>query len=93
MKVAVWDTYVRRKPAPGAATGLVMHFDVLVPEGTPFETVQEYGRTYLTEKNEAGQALTTKECKFCHIETPTPEIETAIASRGYSIIEMEGCDA
>ena len=53
MKIAVWDTYVPRRPKPGS-TPVTMHFDVLVPEGTSFEDVQAFGRTYLSEKDEAG---------------------------------------
>ena len=36
MKVAVYDTYVPRK------SGGIMHFDVLVPEGLPYEKVLEF---------------------------------------------------
>lgn len=91
MKIAVWDTYVLRRTEPGVTPGARMHFDILVPDGTPFEDVQAFGRTYLTEKGQSGQPLTTQECRFCHVEHAPLELAAAIAERGFSIIEMEGC--
>lgn len=93
MKIAVWDTYVPRRPRPDAAAEVTMHFDILVPDGTPFEAVQAFGRAYLAEKDEAGQPLTTRECRFCHVEQAPPALAAAVAERGYAIIEMEGCAA
>lgn len=86
MKIAVWDTYV-----PRADSDQVMHFDILVEDGTPFEEVQTYGRAYLKGKGQAEQPLTTSECQYCHSESASPEVASAIASSGYYIIEMENC--
>lgn len=86
MKIAVWDTYVSRR------NGQVMHFDILAEEGTAFETVQQYGNHYLDTVNEAGQPLTSRECRFCHIEEATEELKQKIEAQGYAIIEMEGCE-
>lgn len=86
MKVAVWDTYVTRKD------GSEMHFDILAPDNiTDLETIYGFGKDYLATKNEQSSALTAKECNFCHIEHATPGIEKAISTKGYYIIEMEGC--
>lgn len=86
MQVAVWGTYVRRK------NGTVMHFDVIVPEHIKSETeVLAFGRQYLETKGEAGQPLTAKECRYCHMEKATPEIESCIKGKGYFILEMENC--
>ena len=85
MKAAVFDTYVTKK------NGQVMHFDIIVKEGTNFNKVQFYGVEYLASKGQAGQALSTNECKFCHIEEATTEIQNQINTKGYYIIEMEGC--
>jgi hypothetical protein len=42
MKVAVWDTYVKKKD------GTVMNFDIMVPESQQNETIiYGYGREYL----------------------------------------------
>ena len=87
MKVAVWDTYVTKK------NGQEMHFDILAPdEITDLETIYGYGKAYLRTKNQESSSLTAQECNFCHMEHATPAIEDAIASKGYFIIEMEGCE-
>jgi hypothetical protein len=87
MKVAVWDTYVTKKD------GAVMHFDILAPEDIKDEnTIHTFGKRYLQSKNEEGQPLTAKECRFCHIEKATPEIESGIQQNGYYIIEMQNCN-
>ncbi|HMR18879.1 MAG TPA: DUF2024 family protein [Sphingobacterium sp.] len=86
MQVAVWDTYVTKKD------GTVMHFDIIAPTTIKNEAViYGYGREYLETKGQEGQPLTSKECKFCHIETIKPEWEDAIEQKGYFIYEMENC--
>ncbi|QKZ14499.1 DUF2024 family protein [Spirosoma sp. KUDC1026] len=86
MQVSVYDTYVTR------TDGAVMHFDILVPStlSSPV-TIHAYGQAYLSTKGQAGQPLTAKECRFCHIEQATQEIEANITSQGFHIIEMQGC--
>jgi hypothetical protein len=87
MKVAVWDTYVTKKD------GSVMHFDILAPSTVKDTTViYNFGREYLTTKGQEEQPLTSKECKFCHVESVRPEWETTINNKGYYIIEMENCN-
>jgi hypothetical protein len=87
MKVAVWDTYVSKKD------GTIMHFDIIAPE-TEKNTfvIYRYGKEYLKTKGQEGQPLTSKECKFCHIETVRPNWEEAIVNQGFFIIEMENCN-
>ncbi len=86
MKVAVWDTYVTKRD------GTVMHFDIIVPESIKDEaTVYAFGRQYLDSVNESGRPLAAKECRFCHLERATPEIEEAIKEKGYYILEMQNC--
>ena len=86
MKVAVWDTYVTKKD------GNVMHFDIIAPEEIKDTTIiYGYGREYLKTKGQEGQPLTSKECRFCHIETVRPQWEVEIKQKGYFIIEMENC--
>lgn len=87
MKVAVWDTYVTKKD------GTIMHFDIIAPsEIKDSNVIYEYGKEYLKIKNQEGQALTSKECSFCHIETLPPGKEAEIKQSGYYIIEMENCN-
>ncbi|HRL21826.1 DUF2024 family protein [Alcaligenes sp. SDU_A2] len=89
MKIAVFDTYVRR------ADGRRMHFDILVSEQgdrTVPQTVLEYGHRYLAAKGIPADSLTTRECRFCHVETASPQVEAEIKRIGFAIIELEHCD-
>lgn len=87
MKVSVFDTYVQKK------NGAVMHFDILVPSDLKdVEKIHTYGRQYLAQKGQEGQALTTNECRFCHIEQADDNVVADIDRQGYSIIEMQGCN-
>ncbi len=86
MKIAVWDTYVRRND------GTWMHFDILVPDHVKDENqVFEYGKRYLDSKSFETYELTSKQCRFCHMEIASEETELAIKKTGFSIIEMENC--
>ncbi len=86
MKVAVWDTYLTKKD------GSVMHFDIIAPEEVKDTSIiYGYGREYLKTKGQEGQTLTSKECKFCHIETVKPDWVKTISQQGYFIYEMENC--
>lgn len=88
MKVAVFDTYVTKKD------GTTMHFDILIPEHEKDESrVYTFGRAYLAEKKQEGQPLTSKECRFCHMEQASEKVLSDIGLRGYSIVEMEGCNS
>jgi hypothetical protein len=87
MKVAVWDTHVIKKD------GKIMHFDILAPEEIKDTTViYNYGKDYLKSKGQEGQPLSSKECRFCHIETLRPPYEADINKQGYYILEMENCE-
>lgn len=87
MKVAVWDTYVKKKD------GSVMHFDIIAPESVKDTTViYRYGKDYLATKGQAGQPLSSKECRFCHIASLRPHWEADIHEKGYFILEMENCN-
>ncbi len=87
MKIAVWDTYVKRKD------GQLMHFDILVPDTLKDKNiVLEYGKKYLDTKPFEIVDLTSGECRFCHLEQATWEIIEKIKIHGYSIIEIENCN-
>lgn len=87
LSVKVWDTYVTK------TDGGIMHFDIIAPTTiTDPEQVYGFGRAYLASKGQAGQALSTEQCRFCHIERLRPEWEASIREKGFFIIEMEGCD-
>ncbi|MFG6687240.1 DUF2024 family protein [Mariniflexile sp. HNIBRBA6329] len=86
MKVSVWDTYVKRDD------GKLMHFDILVPSDLKNEnTILQYGTSYLKSKPFKTGTLTSKECKFCHIEQATDAIKEHIENKGFYIIEMQNC--
>lgn len=87
MQVAVWDTYVQR------ADGKVMHFDILAESSMKDrDVIYAYGKKYLATKPFETGDLTAKECKFCHIEQATLEMEKVINEQGYFIIEMQNCN-
>ena len=87
MKIAVWDTYVTKKD------GTIMHFDIIASSEIKDTTViYSYGKEYLKAKNQQGQPLTSKECRFCHIETVKTQWEAEIRQKGYFIYEMENCE-
>ena len=87
MKMAVWDTYVTKKD------GKIMHFDIIAPEEIKDSNVIfNYGKNYLKSKGQEGQPLSSKECRFCHVETLRPLWREDIVKKGYFIIEMENCD-
>ncbi|MEQ8808436.1 MAG: DUF2024 family protein [Imperialibacter sp.] len=86
MKVAVWDTYVKKQ------NGTVMNFDIMVPDSQKDEKViYGYGKEYLQTKSIDGYELTSVECAFCHIEQATDEIIQGIDDKGYFIIELKNC--
>lgn len=87
MKVSVWDTYVTR------ADGEIMHFDILVENTVDDEQlIYSYGNKYLKTKSFKTGALSSKECKFCHIEEAPEDVANKIDKDGFFIIEMENCN-
>ncbi|MDO6812023.1 DUF2024 family protein [Tenacibaculum soleae] len=85
MKISVYDTYVKKN------SGSIMHFDILIEKSKTSNDAITYGKKYLASKKLFDKQLTTKECKFCHVENVTGEIEEKIRKDGYYIIEMENC--
>lgn len=87
MKIAVFDTYVRRED------GRRMHFDILVPdESRSVEKVLAFGEAYLKERGVTAGPLTTQECRFCHTEFADDEMAQVLTQEGVAIIELENCD-
>ena len=86
MKVAVWDTYVKRQD------GFIMHFDILVSSNeTNEKTIIEYGNDYLKSKPFSTGKITTKVCTLCHFEQATEVVIEAVEKKGFSILELENC--
>ncbi|MBU2903260.1 DUF2024 family protein [Arenibacter algicola] len=87
MKISVWDTYVARED------GKNMHFDILVPATMEDkDSIFKYGREFLSTKPFKTAELSSKECKFCHMEQAANTIADIINKEGYYIIEMENCE-
>lgn len=87
MKVAIWDIYV------SGSNGKKMHFDIVVPEDLKEEKIVfSYGKDFLKEKQVKSMELSTRECRFCHIEEASEEIIKDIKAKGYHIIEIENCN-
>lgn len=86
MEVAVYDTYVV-KP-----NGDTAHFDIIVPKETSLEEALAFGKKHLIGQAPEG-ILSTEECQFCHVETPTPEMIADIKKQGYFILEMDDIPA
>lgn len=87
MNISVWDTYVKKED------GRTMHFDILVPSELKSEqTIFDFGLEYLKTKPFKTNGLTSKECRFCHIEQATEEMIAAIEKNGYAIIEIQNCN-
>lgn len=87
MKIAVFDTYVRRPD------GQRMHFDILVPEHDKDRArVLQFGRRYLAAKGVPADTLRAEECRYCHMESATEPVQAAIDEDGFAIIELAHCD-
>lgn len=86
MKVAVWDTYIKKK------NGTVMNFDIIVPDSQKSATIiYGYGKKYLESQSIVDYELTSEECNFCHIEHATDEMIQNIDDKGYFILELSNC--
>jgi len=85
MKVAIYDTYVKKLDNKGT-----YHFDIVI-EKDKFtnEEVITFGKQYLKSINAKYHDFSISECQFCHIETPTEEIINAINIKNYYIITLD----
>lgn len=84
MKVAVWDTYVKKE------NGNVIHFDIIAPESiTEEETIFRYGESFLSHAGIRHDGIDAARCQYCHTETPTDEMIASITEQGYYILVMD----
>ena len=84
MDFHVFDTYVK------ANDGHTMHFDVITDKKNNEEVIA-FAKEWLRSINENDSIVTSKECKFCHSESVSEDIEIEIMTNGYHIVKMEGC--
>ena len=80
----VFDTYVKSK------NGHVMHFDVITDKNDTEKAIA-FAKEWLKSIRETGAKVTTEECRFCHTQSVSEEIEIEIMTNGYFIAKMEGC--
>jgi len=84
MDFHVFDTYVKSKD------GHVMHFDVVTDKNN-VENAITYAKKWLESIGEKEAKITTEECKFCHTQSVSEEIEIDIMTDGYFIAKIDGC--
>ncbi|GBL41244.1 hypothetical protein LBMAG54_05030 [Nitrosopumilaceae archaeon] len=80
----VFDTYVKSK------NGHVMHFDVITDKNDTEKAIT-FAKEWLKSIGENNAKVTTEECRFCHTQSVSEEIEIEIMTNGYFIAKMEGC--
>jgi len=80
----VFDTYVKSKD------GHTMHFDVITDKNN-IENAIMFAKEWLHRIGEKDAVVTTKQCRFCHTQSVSEEIEIEIMTNGYFIAKMEGC--
>jgi len=85
MKLDVFDTYATHND------GKKMHFDVLLPQGADLADPRQFAMQWLQEIGIQAASIQLDSCRFCHSESAYPEIEQTLNSRGYAILQMEGC--
>lgn len=84
MDIHVYDTYVKAKD------GHTMHFDVFTAVKDDQKAI-EFAKKWLTSIGEGEALVTSKECRFCHIQGASDQVIEAINKDGYFIYKMEGC--
>jgi heterodisulfide reductase subunit B len=84
MDIHVYDTYVE------AQDGHTMHFDVITDVKDHKKAI-EFAKEWLKNIGEIDAKVTTEECKFCHTQSVSEEVEIEIMTNGYFIAKMEGC--
>ncbi len=84
MSFHVFDTYVKSK------NGHIMHFDVITDKNDTEKAIT-FAKEWLKSIQENNAKVTTEECRFCHTESVSEEIEIEIMTSGYFIAKMDGC--
>jgi len=84
MDFHVFDTFVKSK------NGHVIHFDIITDKNDLDKAIS-FGKEWLKSIGENEAEITTKECRFCHIQSISNEIEIEVMTNGYFIAKMEGC--
>ena len=84
MNFHVFDTYVKAKD------GHTMHFDVITDNNNTEKAIS-FAKEWLKIIKEDSAKVTTEECRFCHTESVSEDVEIEIMTNGYFIVKMDGC--
>ena len=84
MDFHLFDTYVKAKD------GHIMHFDVIT-DTKEIEKAIDYAKKWLKSIGEGESQVSLEECRFCHTQTVSEDVEIEIMTDGYFISKMEGC--
>ena len=84
MEFHVFDTYVKSKD------GHTMHFDIVTDKKNTEKAIS-FAKEWLKSIGEESSKVTTEECKFCHTQSVSEDIEIEIMTNGYFVSKMEGC--
>jgi len=84
MNFHVFDTYVKAKD------GHTIHFDVIT-DNNNIEKAISFAKKWLKSINEDSAKITTEECRFCHTQSVSEDVEIEIMTNGYFISKMDGC--
>ena len=84
MDFHVFDTYVKAKD------GHTMHFDVVTDESDVNKAIS-FAKEWLKSVGEENATVSTKECRFCHTESVSDDVEIEIMTNGYFISKLDGC--
>ncbi len=84
MNFHVFDTYVKAK------NGHTIHFDVITDNNNTEKAIS-FAKEWLKSINEDSAKITTEECRFCHTQSVSEDVEIEIMTNGYFISKMDGC--
>ena len=84
MNFHVFDTYVKAKD------GHTIHFDVITDNNNTEKAIS-FAKEWLKSINEDSAKITTEECRFCHTQSVSEDVEIEIMTNGYFISKMDGC--
>jgi len=84
MNFHVFDTYVKAKDRH------TIHFDVITDINN-IEKAISLAKEWLKSINEDSAKITTEECRFCHTQSVSEDVEIEIMTNGYFISKMDGC--
>ena len=68
-----------------------IQYILTVTDKRDIKKVIDYAKEWLKTIGEESAKITTEECKFCHTQSVSEDIEIEIMTNGYFVAKMEGC--